>query len=197
MRRQPGAIVLSWATEQLVRGFFELRDLGRADIKGKSEPVGIFEVLAERPVSGRLEAVASSDLTPFVGRARDLDALWAAFESARDGRGQVAFVVGEAGLGKSRLLGEFRRRLGDEPHTWIEGHCASLARSTPFGAIVDALRRRFGIEDRDDETGALAKIERLQAELGRDLDWTLPFVHQLLSLPAGDPALLIFSVPDA
>jgi class 3 adenylate cyclase/tetratricopeptide (TPR) repeat protein len=186
---RPGAIVLSWATEQLVRGFFELRDLGPADVKGKSEPVRIFEVLAERPVSGRLEAVAPSDLTPFVGRVRDLDALWAAFESARDGRGQVAFVVGEAGLGKSRLLDEFRRRLGGEPHTWIEGHCASLARTTPFGAIVDALRRRFGIEDLDDETSALAKIERVQGELGRDLDWTLPFVHQLLSLHVGDPDL--------
>ena len=193
---RPGAIVISEATEHLVRGFFELRDLGPAQVKGKAEPVRVFEALAERQVSGRLEAVAPSEWTPFVGRERELDLLEAAFESARGGRGQVAFVVGEAGLGKSRLLHEFQRRLGDEPHTWIKGQCAALARNTPFGAIVDALRRRFGFEDRDDEAAALAKLDRVHKELGRDLDWTLPFVRQLLSLPAGDPAVAAMD-PDA
>ena len=186
---RPGSVVISEATEHLVRGFFDLRDLGPAEVKGKSEPQRIYEVLEERAVSGRLDAVAPSELTPFVGREREVDALRAAFEAARDGHGQVAFVVGEAGLGKSRLLREFQRRLGDEPHTWIEGHCAELARNTPFGAIVDALRRRFGIEDRDDDAAALAKIERMQEELGPDLDWTLPYLRQLLSLPVGDASV--------
>ncbi len=186
---RPGAILISEATERLARGYFELRDLGPAELKGKSESVRVFDVLAERRVSGRLEAVAPSEWTPFVGRERELDMLREAFDVARGGRGQVAFVVGEAGLGKSRLLLEFQRRLGDGSHVWILGQCAALARNTPFGMMVDALRRGFGIEDRDDEAGALAKIERAQEELGRDLDWTLPFVLQLLSLPVSDPTV--------
>ena len=187
---EPGAILISEATERQVRGFFELRDLGGAEIKGRSEPVRVFEVLAARSVSGRLEAVASTELTRFVGRERELDTLHAAFETARGGHGQVAFIVGEAGLGKSRMLNEFGRRLGDEPHVWVQGHCNGLARTTPFAAMVDLLRRSFGIEDRDDDVQAAAKVADALAELGADLDWTLPLVNGLLSLPVTDPAVV-------
>ena len=130
---RPGSIVISEVTERLTRGYFELHDLGPARLKGMSEPVGIFDVLAERQVSGRLEAAAPGGWTPFVGRERELTALREAFEDAERGRGQVAFVIGEAGLGKSRLLQEFQRRLGDEPHIWIQGQSAALARNSRSG----------------------------------------------------------------
>jgi class 3 adenylate cyclase len=187
---RPGSIVVSEATQRALAGFFEMRDLGLLDLRGRAEPIRAFEVVAERAVGGRIDAIAETGLTPLIGRERELESLRTAFESARGGRGQVVFLVGEAGIGKSRLLYEFRRRLGDEPHILIEGRCASYGRATPFLAIVDSLRRRFGIEDRDDELRAFAKVERGVESFGGDLSWTLPFLCQLLSLPVEDPTVL-------
>ena len=184
----PGSIVISEATGSLVSGYFELRELGPLGLKGKREPVPAFEVLAEKPVSGRIEAAAAeAGLTPYVGRERELGTLLDAFESARQGRGQVLFVVGEAGLGKSRLLYEFRRRLAGRPHAWLEGRCSPYGRTTAFQPIRDCLRRRTGIEERDDDPSALARLERVEASLGGELAWTLPYLRLLLSLPVGDP----------
>src|SRR4030095_2614918 len=85
---------------------------------------------------------------------------------AREGRGQVVFLVGEAGLGKSRLLHEFRRGLADVPHAWLEGRCASYARTTAFHPIADCLRNAFSLNERDDEVSALAKIEAAEQSAG-------------------------------
>ena len=183
----PGGTVVSDATRRLVEGFFDLHALPPTAVKGKSGEIQAYEVVAERPVSGRIEALTESELTPYVGREAELNSLRAAFESARAGRGQLAFVVGDAGIGKSRLLHEFRRSLGDTPHAWFEGRCASFARATPFHAVVDGVRRRSGIDDRDDEATMTAKLDRAEAEAGGDLEWTLPFMRQLLSLPTGNP----------
>jgi tetratricopeptide (TPR) repeat protein len=166
-----------------------MRDLGSIQVKGKSQPVRAFQVTEERPVSGRVEAGAGAGLTPLVGRERDLAALASAFEAARDGRGQVAFLVGDAGIGKSRLLYEFRSRLEGQPHTWFEGRCASYARTSAFHPIVDGLRRLFGIDDRGDDESVIARIEAGVAAVSGDLAWTLPYLRSLLSLAPDDPAV--------
>ena len=188
----PGTVLVSEATANLVSDFFELRDRGELGVKGRSTPVHSFEVLAERAVADRIEAatrsVSGSGLTPYVGRRRELDTLLAAFETASEGRGQVVFLVGEAGIGKSRLLFEFRQRLAGRSHRWFEGRCASYGRTTGFGPIVDGLRRSFGIEDRDDDETAVAKLEAAEAASGGDLAWTLPYMKALLSLPVGEAA---------
>jgi len=187
----PGAVLISEATKNQVDGFFELRDHGRVPIRGRREPVRVFEVEAERAARDRIDVAAEAGLTSFVGRGRELEALWAAFETARGGHGQVVFLVGEAGIGKSRLLYEFRRRLAEdapEAYTWFEGRCASYGRNTAFGPIIDGLRRQFGIEERDDDATAVAKLERGEHERGGGLEWTLPYLRALLSLPVGDAA---------
>jgi class 3 adenylate cyclase/tetratricopeptide (TPR) repeat protein len=185
----PGDILISETTQRSVAGFFELEDLGPQSVRGKAEPVRAFRVVAERRVSGRIDSVAASGLTPLVGRERELGDLQAAFEAAREGRGRACFLVGDAGIGKSRLLYELRSRLADEPHTWFEGRCASFGSATAFQPVVDGLQRAFDIDDRDDEAAALAKLERGVALHGADLVWTLPFLQRLLSLPASDPAV--------
>ncbi len=189
----PGSVWISEATAHLVSPYFELRDLGERSVKGREEAVHAWQALAARPVVDRVEAAADPDtgagLTPYVGRERELEGLLAAFESAGRGQGRVVFLVGEAGIGKSRLLHEFRRRLGPAPHSWFEGRCASYGRSTAYGPIVDGLRRLFGIEDRDDDASALARIDAVEERLGGELAWTLPFLRGLLSLPVGDAAM--------
>jgi class 3 adenylate cyclase/tetratricopeptide (TPR) repeat protein len=179
-----GGILISDATQRLVTGLFDTEDLGELHLKGKSEPTHVHQVLSERPVS-RMEADAHRGLTPLCGRDRELSSLRRAFDGARLGRGQVVFVVGEAGIGKSRLVHEFRRQLVDEPHTFFLGLCVSYGRAR-FQPIVDGLRRLAGIEDTDDEATAETRVEEMVHRFGSDLGWTLPFVRDLLSLPVGD-----------
>jgi class 3 adenylate cyclase/tetratricopeptide (TPR) repeat protein len=185
-RALPGTILISEVTHNLVSGYFDSEDLGEVGIKGKSSSVRAFRVSGERAVSGRIEAAGSAGLTPLVGRDRELDAIGRAFESASEGRGQVAFLVGDAGIGKSRLLHEFRERLSGEPHVWFEGRCAAYGESSAYLAIADAFRRHFGIDDRNDDATALSKIDTSLESLSADLEWTRPFVRLLLSLPPGD-----------
>lgn len=185
----PGSIVISEATRRLCSGFFELRALGKTRIKGRHKPVEAFEVLGERSVSGRIDALASTGLTPLVGRVRELGDLQAVFAEAVAGRGQVVFLVGEAGIGKSRLTFEFRNRLQGVPHLWIEGRCSTYTQTTAFHPIADALRRACGIDNRDTDASALAKLDRVIENLGEDARRTAPYLRRLLSLPVGDAAV--------
>jgi class 3 adenylate cyclase/tetratricopeptide (TPR) repeat protein len=187
----PGDVVISRATAALVSGFFELAELPPLQLKGVAQPVRAYRVQGERAVRGRIEAAVAGDgLTPLVGRDAELGALVGTFDAAVRGNGRAVFVVGEAGIGKSRLVYEFRKRLEGESLFWVEGRCASYARDTAFLPVIDALRRSFGIDDRDDDAAAIGRVERGVRGLAGELGWGLPFLRQLLSLPPGDPALV-------
>ncbi len=182
----PGEVVISESTRRIVAGYFDLSPLEPTRVKGVAHPIHAFRVVAERALTGRIESLSEAELTTYVGRESELDVLMSALTSAREGSGRVAFLVGDAGIGKSRLLFEFRKRLAGIPHTWFEGRCTSYARTTPFHAIADGMRRRIGMVDRDDEATASAKLARVEAEAGGDIEWTLPYTRALLSLPTGD-----------
>ena len=181
----PGEILVSPAVARRVEGACELRP--RELRVGEADVLRAHAVAGQR---GRTDTPEETGLSRFVGRERELALLRESFDSAVGGHGLVAFVVGEAGMGKSRLLAEFRRRLGDEPYLWVEGHCASYGTTTAFLPIIDALRRFFGIDDRDDDAGAAAKIAAGIAGLGDDLGWTVPYVRQVMGLAAGDDAVV-------
>ncbi len=144
----PGKIVISESTARQVEGFFDLEALPPASLKGQPGLTQAFEVLEALAVEHRVDAASASaeGLTTFQGRELELDLLDGAFEQAKSGRGQVAFIVGEAGLGKSRLVHEFRRRLEErnEACTWVEGgveavvdkDLASALLATELGAEV-------------------------------------------------------------
>jgi class 3 adenylate cyclase len=185
----PGRIVISGATHRLVGGYFYTRSLGEFPLKGKAEPVSAWEVISARVARTRLDVEAERGLTPFVGRDRELQLLFECFEKTKAGYGQVVFIVGEAGIGKSRLLLEFRRRLGDEA-TWLEGRSMSFGRSMALHPLIDMLRRNFRIEEGDAEGTVITKIERGVLRLGEDLRPTLPSLRYLLSVDPGDPAVL-------
>ncbi len=185
----PGRIVISDAIHRLVGGYFYVRPLGECTLKGKVEPVRAWEVLSARVARTRLEVETERGLTPFVGRERELQLLFECFEQAKAGHGQVVFIAGEPGIGKSRLLLEFRRRLGDEA-TWLEGRAMSFGRSIAFHPLIDMLRRNFRMEEGDTEGTIVTKIERGVLRLGEDLRPLLPYLRYLLSVESGDPAVL-------
>jgi tetratricopeptide (TPR) repeat protein len=132
---------------------------------------------------------AEAGRTSFVGRERELRLLRECFDLAAAGQGQVVTIVGEAGIGKSRLLREFHRRLGREA-TWVEGHALSFGRAMPLHPVIDMLRRAFRIGDTDPESVVGEKVERALRRLGPEMEETRPFLRYLLSLDPGDPRVL-------
>jgi transcriptional regulator with AAA-type ATPase domain/tetratricopeptide (TPR) repeat protein len=180
-----GEILVSSAVAHRVEGWCALR---ARDLRiGETDALRVHAVLGRRPQRPDAAPVATAQ-TRFVGRQRELDLLRSSFDSAAAGLGQVVFVVGDAGIGKSRLLAEFRAAVADVPHAWFEGRCASYGATTAFLPLIDGLRRAWGIDDHDDEVSARAKVDAVVATLGDDLAWTLPFLHHVLALAGNDPA---------
>jgi len=184
-----GQILVSEATHRLVEGYFQTRSLGELILKGKTEPVVAWEILGMREGRTRMEVVAERGLTPYVGRERELQALFDCFEKARGGQGQVAFIVGEPGIGKSRLLHEFHRKLSGDV-TWIEGQCMSFGQSMAMHPIIDMMKRTFGIEGDDNEGTIADKIDLGVLKVGEHLRPIIPYLRHLLSIEPGDPAVL-------
>jgi class 3 adenylate cyclase/tetratricopeptide (TPR) repeat protein len=184
----PKRILISEITFRHVEGYFHLRPLGGLSIKGKTDPVRAWEVISARLPRSRFEVEAARGLTPFVGRSVELQILTECFSKAAAGHGQVVFITGDPGIGKSRLLYQLRRRLGDQA-TWVEGHSLSYGRSIALNPLVDLLKRNFAIEEADSDDAIARKIERSVLLLGDDLRSTLPFLRYLLSIDPGDPAV--------
>ncbi len=138
---RPGSVFVSETLHRTIAGFFEALDLGELPAKGHA-PVRAFEVLRARGRRAHLDVAAERGLTPLVARERELGTLVDLFRQVRAGRGQVVSVVGEAGIGKSRLLYEFRRRLvaAGEDATWLEGRSVSFGQAIPFLPLVSAAR---------------------------------------------------------
>ncbi len=187
---RPGSVLVSEATHRLIAGFFETVDLGETPVKGHS-PIRVFEVVRHRARRARFDVAVERGLTSLVGRDRELDTLRDLFRQVKAGRGQVAFIAGEAGIGKSRLLLEFRRTLAEtgEPVTWLEGRCISFGQSIPFLPLIDQLRGNFRIEEFDGEPEIIAKIERGMRRMGQ-VDAHIPYIRSMLSVDPGDPAVL-------
>jgi predicted ATPase len=186
----PDQIVISEATHRLVAGYCTTRDLGAFSLRGKAEPVRAWEVTDAPATRTRLDVAVEQGLTPFVGRERELQMLHECFAQAQMGHGHVVFLVGEAGIGKSRLLLEFQRRLGRERCTWLRGRCLSYGHGMAYLPIIDLLQQYFQVDDNDDETTIIAKIEQGIIALGKEFQPAMPHVKSLLSVAPGDDALL-------
>src|SRR5918996_3024206 len=178
---EPGQVVVAEATARLVEPYFELRQLGTFAVKNREQPVAAAELVRSRPHVSRLTARSAHGLSPFVGRDDALAVLERAWAAARSGRGQVALVAGDAGIGKSRLLFELQRRVGGDA-TWVQGDCISYGQSIPFLPVVDMLKRNFGIDDVDTEASVIAKIGRGCAFLGQEAREVEPLLRYLLSV---------------
>jgi hypothetical protein len=134
-----GFTVFSDVTEdtyKLTEGLFRFEGLGDREIKGNDNPIKVYRVLAPSTSRTRFDVSSEMGLAPFVGRERELELLLDGFERAKEGRGQAFSVVAEAGLGKSRLLYEFRKAIANENVTFLEGKCLSYNRNSSIGYVV-------------------------------------------------------------
>jgi class 3 adenylate cyclase len=188
---RPGSVVISEATHRLVSGFFETLDLGEVSVKGRA-PARAFEVLRPRGRRARLDVAIERGLTPLIGRERELATLLDRFQEAKAGRGQVVFLAGEAGIGKSRLVLEFRRALAEagDAVTWLEGRCISFGQSIPFLPLIDQLRENFRIEEWDGEPEIIAKVEHGMRRMG-ELEAHIPYIRYLLAVDPGAPEVAV------
>jgi len=187
---RPGSVVISEATQTALGGFFETLDLGEVAVKGRA-PARAFEVLRARARRSRLAAAVERGLTQLVGRSREMGILLERFAEVKRGHGQIVSLAGDAGIGKSRLLLEFRRAVteADERPTWLEGQCVSFGQSIPFLPLIEQLRLNFHIEEFDGEPEIIAKIEHGMRRMG-EMDVHIPYVRYLLSVDPGDRGIL-------
>ena len=184
----PGAIVLTPDTLALAEGYVEARSLGPVPIKGLTDPMEIYEITGVGPARTRLQAATRRGLTRFVGRDGELEQLRRAQQLAGTGRGQVAALVGEAGVGKSRLIHEFTHSHRLQGGLVIESASISYGKATSYLPVIELLKHYFKIEDRDDLREIRAKVTGKLLTLDRGLEPTLPALLWLLDVPVDDPA---------
>ncbi len=174
---KPGAVVIPPATHGLLRGLFELDDLGKHQLKGFAAPIQVWQVLGESSSEGRFEAQHGQQLTPLVGRDHELDLLVDRWERAKEGEGQVVLLAGEPGIGKSRIVHALRERLRDQPLLPLSHYCSPYHTNTPLYPIIGQLERAAGFVREDDTESKLDKLEQLLQEIGQDQ----PGVHAIFA----------------
>ncbi len=187
---RPGCTLVSRNTRKLARNFFEFERLGPLEVKGKAKPQECYELIRATGLETRIEAAAAKGLTKFVGRRWEIDALSEAFDRVKSGSGQVVGVVGEAGVGKSRLLMELRNVLPSGGHNYLEGRCLHYGRSVPYLPILDILKSYFEIKEGEPEHIIKKKIEKKIFQLDKRLKNVFPPFQELLSLKVQDKAYL-------
>jgi len=184
----PGAIVVAPATLALAEGYVAVKSLGAVALKGVANPVEVYELTGAGPARTRLQVGSRRGLTRFVGREVEMGQLHRAHELALDGRGQVVAIVGEAGMGKSRLLHEFTRSY--RLHGWriLEGSSVSYGKTTSYLPVVDLLKSYFTIQGRDSVRDIREKVTGKLLTLDDGLRPALPVLLVLLGVPVDDAA---------
>ena len=193
----PNTVVISDATRRLVTGVFVLEDLGRHELKGVSEPMQVFRAVRTSGMRSRLDLANADTLTPLVGRQQQVGLLLDLWEHVEDGRGQVALIAGDAGIGKSRLLQVLRERLAEHLHSWLECRCSPYHENSALYPIVELLEQGLLFES---EHSVADKIARLQAGLhygNLSVPETLPLFTSLLSLPLPEAVQPLVLSPEA
>ena len=184
----PGSILIAADVLRLVEGYVEVKPLGPVPVKGLPEPIEIYELRRAGPVRTRLQASAARGLTRFVGRDTELDTLRRALEQAGAGQGQVVAVIGEPGVGKSRLFWEFRQ--SHPTHGWLQlaSSSVSYGKATPYLPVVDFLKAYGQIEVRDEPRRIREKLTGKLLTLDETLKPILPAILALLDVPVEDAA---------
>jgi len=184
----PGSVRLTVDTLRLAEGFVQVNSLGPVPVKGVADPVEVFELVGTGLARTRLQAAAVRGLTRFVGRDVELDHVRQASEKAGSGRGQVVAVVGEPGVGKSRLFWEFSHSHRLQGWLLLESSSVSYGKATVYLPVIDLLKAYFRVESGDDGRRIREKVTGKLLTLDDTLRPTLPAFFALLEAPVEDPA---------
>jgi class 3 adenylate cyclase/tetratricopeptide (TPR) repeat protein len=184
----PGSILITPAVLGLAQGYVHVKALGPVPVKGLDAPLDVYELVGASGIRRRLQATAARGLTRFVGRDTELAALLQALEQAGAGHGRVAAVVGEAGVGKSRLVYEFVHCHRLQEWLVLESASVSYGKATPYYPVIDLLKRYAHVEERDDARTIRAKVTGQVLTLDDALQETIPVLLALLeALPEDNP----------
>ena len=194
---ESGTVAITNATQRLVSGLFVVEDCGAHEIKGIERPLQLYRVVRPSGMRGRFPAMAAMrGMTPFVGREDELRSLLNRWERVREGDGQVVTIIGEAGIGKSRLMQRFREELAPTPFTWLECATAPFFQNTPFYAVADMLQQSFHWDASHTVEQRLAALEVSLGLAGLDPDEAVPLIAPLLELPVGTRYPPLLMAPD-
>jgi class 3 adenylate cyclase/tetratricopeptide (TPR) repeat protein len=191
-----GSILLAPETLRLAEGYVQVQALGPMQVKGLVAAVEIYELTGAGPARSRLQAAAARGLTRFVGRDAELDTLRRTLEQAAGSQGQLVALVGEPGVGKSRLVWEFTHSHRTQGWLVLESTSVSYGRATAYAPVIELLKSYCSIEARDDPRRIHEKVTGKVLTLDRALEPTLPALLALLGLPAHDTAWDVLDPPE-
>jgi len=183
---RPMTALISENTYKFIAPVFDCSDLGPVEVKGKAEPVRVYEVRDVKAQPGRLRGLSGLE-SPMVGRDKELQALVSAARRAEGGQGQVVAIVGEPGLGKSRLLSEWKTAVGSPSNgaeiSWATGYCLSYGQGLAYHLLIDLIRSLIGVATAATETETRHALQNRTKDLfGEDMMTVYPYLGHLLSL---------------
>jgi class 3 adenylate cyclase/tetratricopeptide (TPR) repeat protein len=178
---EPGTVLITDAVHQLVSGLFVVDNRGDSLLKGLERPLKLYKIIQPTGARGRLEAAAARGLTPFTGRDSELRLLGERWEQARDGDGQVVLIIGEAGIGKSRLVHRFHETLASQPYLWVDAAAGALFQNSPFYPVTEMLRRAL-FAGGSGPPDAIAQMAGALSHAGVDPSSAVPLLAPLLNL---------------
>ena len=179
---EPATILFSEATYQLAQSYARVEPVGPLVLKGKADPITAYRLLEVSQARAALRPSTAARSTTFVDRQGDLAILNSFLRQVEIGHRQAVGIVGEPGIGKSRLLSEFQRQLGSERVTWIEGRCVSYGTAIPYLLLLDLLRSNCGILETDTPEAIIEKVRSGLERVGMDPDQDSPVLLHLLGV---------------
>jgi class 3 adenylate cyclase/tetratricopeptide (TPR) repeat protein len=182
-----GSVLLTGETLKLAEGYVQVRRVGPVPLKGLERPIEVYELIGTGPTRTRFQTTAARGLTRFVGRQTEFQLLGHALERAGAGHGQVLALVGEPGVGKSRLVWEFAHSHRAAGWRILESGAVSYGKSMPYRPVIDLLKTYLQIEDRDDARSIREKLTAKLLALDGALESTVPALQALLDVPVEDP----------
>jgi hypothetical protein len=175
---EPGSVLVTVNVQRQVAGLFVVEERGACELKGVPKPIQLFRIIN---ASGGGRRGGARALTPFVGREEELSLLARRWERVRAAKGQMVWIVGEPGLGKSRPLDEFHSRLAETPHTWVEWSASQLVQNTPLHPVAEWGRQRFSADAPAEQR--LADLEGALRSIGIDAAEHAPLLAPLVDIP--------------
>jgi class 3 adenylate cyclase/tetratricopeptide (TPR) repeat protein len=192
---KPGTVLCGPATLRLTEGFLRCRRVGPVPIRGLAQPVEVSELIGIETACTRFHAAIARGLSPFVGRGDEYAAILDALQRAAAGHGQIVFIIGEPGVGKSRLCWEVATSPSVRDWLRAEGGAFSYSAQVPYGALAPIFRTYCGVENQDDPRQARDKVAARLTGIGETGPWALPAFLELLGLPNDHPGWAALDPP--